>query len=89
MITTRTILDSFVRKYSAIIGITEGELKNLFEFNPVVIGKPLSFFGGYINFFYSFHSIPCIGFVLYFKGKSIYFSGDHFYDPEKYRFHFL
>lgn len=38
--------------------------------------------GANFNFFYSFHPIPCIGFEISYKGKSIYFSADHFYHPE-------
>ena len=36
-----------------------------------------------MNFFYSFHSIPCLGFTAHFENKSIYFSGDTFYNPDR------
>lgn len=37
--------------------------------------------GGAIDFHYSLHSIPCLGFTISMCGKSIYFSGDTYYDP--------
>lgn len=62
LITTRTIMNSFLRKYSNLTGIKRDEIRKLFIFRPVVIGTRMKIFGGSINFFYSFHVIPCIGF---------------------------
>lgn len=76
-------MGSFIRKYAAIVGMKENELSQLFKFRPVVIGAPLNFNGASFNFFYSFHSIPCVGFNVSFRGKSIYFSADTFYEPEQ------
>ena len=82
MITTRTIMNSFLRKYSALSGISIPQLNELFLFRPAIIGVPLPLFGANFNFFYMFHPIPCLGFEVFYKGKSIYFSADHYYDPE-------
>lgn len=58
------------------------QLSELFLFRPAIIGVPLPLFGASFSFFYAFHPIPCIGFEVHYKGKSIYFSADHFYNPE-------
>lgn len=81
IITTKTIMGSFIRKYAAVVDINERDLSQLFKFRPVVIGTPLKFNGASFNFFYSLHAIPCIGFSVTYKTKSMYFSGDTYYDP--------
>jgi phosphoribosyl 1,2-cyclic phosphodiesterase len=83
VITTQTIMGSFLRKYSAITGLPITQLSSLFKFRPVTIGSPCFINGGQFKFFYSLHSIPAIGFSAEFKGKSIFFSADTFYHPEK------
>lgn len=83
VITTHTIMNSYLRKYSAITGMTIDTLKKFFVFRPVTIGSPLLINGASFKFHYSFHSIPTIGFSVHFGGKSIYYSGDTFYDPSK------
>jgi len=75
-------MNSFLRKYSALSGFSSSQLAELFLFRPAIIGVPLPLFGASFNFFYTFHPIPCIGFEVFYKGKSIYFSADHFYHPE-------
>lgn len=65
VITTRTIMNSFLRKYSAVSGIAIEELKHLFIFRPVTIGTTLNIYGAFFRFFYSFHAIPCIGFEVH------------------------
>lgn len=82
VITTRTILGSFIKKYSAITGITEEGLKNLFKFRPVLIGASHYIQGAEFRFRYSLHTIPCLSFEVFYEGKSLYFSGDTYYDPE-------
>lgn len=72
-----------MRKYCALANLTEDQLKVLFTFRPAIIGKPVSVHGAKFNFFYSLHTIPCMGFECKYEGKSIYFSGDTFYDPER------
>ncbi|CAD8146794.1 unnamed protein product [Paramecium pentaurelia] len=83
IITTRTIMYSFLRKYSAISNLSQEQIKSLFIFRPAILGVPLNIYGAEFEFFYAFHSIPCIGFRVKYQNKSIYFSGDTFYDPVK------
>jgi hypothetical protein len=45
LITTELILGSFLRKYSAISGLSTDFLKKLFVFRPVTVGAPLPVFG--------------------------------------------
>jgi phosphoribosyl 1,2-cyclic phosphodiesterase len=59
------------------------QLKKFFKFRPAMIGNECKVNGGSIEFYYALHSIPCIGFICRYQGKSIYFSGDTFYYPEK------
>lgn len=37
--------------------------------------------GASINVFYALHTIPCIGFIIKYHDRSIYFSADTYYDP--------
>ena len=83
IMTTETIMGSFTRKYAATMGAKVNEVMSLFEFRPVCIGKDILLHGATFRFFYSFHSVPTIGFEIYHGGKSLYFSGDTYYDPEK------
>ena len=76
-------MNSFVRKYSALSGISINVVQMLFKFRPVIIGAPLSLNGATFRFFYTLHSIPCIGFEVFLQDKSIFFSGDTFFDPKK------
>ncbi len=64
-------------------------MKNLFYFRQATIGFPTNINGVEFNFFYSLHTIPCIGFIANYEEKSIYFSGDTFYNPEKMKELFL
>jgi hypothetical protein len=79
--TTQTIMHSFVRKYSAIANVTPEDLMSLFRFYPVTMDAPLRLFGSEINFHYTIHTIPCIGFSVYFGGKSIFYSADTRNEP--------
>lgn len=79
--TTPTILGSFLRKYSALSGLSEDLLRRTFVFNPVKIGAPLRVHGAEISFFYTLHSIPALGFEVFYGGKSLAFSGDSLYEP--------
>jgi len=76
LMTTPVIFQSFLRKYSAISGFSKNFLQKLFIFRPVTIGEPIPAHGGKLNFFYSLHSIPCLGLEVFFKGKSMVYSGD-------------
>jgi metal-dependent hydrolase (beta-lactamase superfamily II) len=81
IITTKTILNSFMRKYSALADMDETFLRGLFVFRPVTIGANMNILGGKFKFFYSIHPIPCIGFEVCYEDKALYFSGDTFYNP--------
>jgi Cyclic nucleotide-binding domain len=82
LISTPTIMGSFIRKYSALTGISKQTFEKMFIFRPVTIGSYIDVLGASFRFFYSYHSIPCIGFDVTYCGKSIYFSADTFFDPE-------
>ncbi|EGR27765.1 hypothetical protein IMG5_189660 [Ichthyophthirius multifiliis] len=82
IITTSTIINSFINKYSKMVQINSQLLRRLFKFKPVVIGAPINLNGCIIRFHYNFHVIPCIGFEINNQNNSIYFSGYCFYDPK-------
>lgn len=81
--TTPTILASFLKKYSALSGITEEQLRRTFSFRPVGIGQPTQINGAELYFFYTLHSIPTIGFEAFYGGKSLAFSADTLYEPNE------
>lgn len=81
--TTPTILASFLKKYSALSGITEDQLRRTFSFQPVRIGQPTAVNGAELYFFYTLHSIPTIGFEAFYGGKSLAFSSDTLYLPSE------
>jgi CRP-like cAMP-binding protein len=83
--TTPTILGSFLRKYSALSGISEEELRSTFTFSPVTIGAPTKIHGAELYFSYTLHSVPTIGFEAYYGGKSLAFSSDTLYEPDTIR----
>lgn len=85
LFTSATIYESFLRKYSAISGLSTDFLNELFRFRPVYLGEPNYWKGAVFTFFYSLHSIPCIGFKIEFKGKSMVYSADTFYEAKKLR----
>jgi hypothetical protein len=71
---------SFMKKYSALSRIPEENLETLFYYRPATIGASLNIYGAEFNFFYSLHTIPCIGFEVFMGSKSLFFSGDTFFD---------
>ncbi len=81
--TTPHILGSFLRKYSALSGLSEDLLRRTFSFHPVRIGAPVHVRGGELWFKYTLHSIPTIGFEAFYGNRSISISGDTLYDPER------
>ncbi|PRP86006.1 putative transcriptional regulator, Crp/Fnr family protein [Planoprotostelium fungivorum] len=84
IMTTPTIMHSFLRKYSALTSLRESELQRLFTYKqPVTCGELMRINGADIRFHYSLHTIPCIGFEVFYGGKSIYFSGDTCNIPER------
>ena len=82
-LSTKTILASFLRKYSAISGLTVNELTKLFQYRTFLINTPVYICGARFIFNYSFHSIPSLCFEVNYKDKWFYFSGDTFFVPEK------
>lgn len=85
IITTPTIMSSFIRKYSAIIGIDPEDLRKLFHFRPVTIGHPLTLYGAIFEFYYTLHSIPCICISVKHGGESLFYSSDTLWDPVQVR----
>jgi len=81
VITTPTIYKSFIRKYAALSELSPAILQHCHRHKPAIIGKPLRFQGATFHFIYTLHSIPCVGFRVEWRGRSIVFTGDHFNDP--------
>ncbi len=81
--TTPHFLGSFLRKYSALSGLSEDLLRRTFSFHPVRIGEPVHVRGGELWFRYTLHSIPTIGFDAFYGNRSISISADTLYDPER------
>lgn len=79
--TTKTVMKSFLKKYSSLTGEPVSYLINLFDFRPVNIGKPVFMHGGKFSFNYTLHSIPAIGFTLDFQDQTFVYSSDHQGDP--------
>ena len=79
---TKTVMKSFLQKYSSLTGEPVSYLINLFDFRPVYIGKPVYMHGAKFRFYYTLHSIPAIGFTLDFQDQSFVYSSDHQADPE-------
>ncbi|GBG23912.1 cGMP-dependent 3',5'-cGMP phosphodiesterase A [Hondaea fermentalgiana] len=80
--TTQTIMDSFIRKYSAISNLDANFLRGLFVFERVKIGETKTIHNGEWNFHYSLHVIPTIGFEVKFKGEGLVYSGDTCTSPK-------
>jgi CRP-like cAMP-binding protein/phosphoribosyl 1,2-cyclic phosphodiesterase len=83
--TTNTIMQSFLRKYSALINKPISYLKQLFQFQSIKIGTPIIIHGASFKFNYSLHSIPTIGFNVDFQGKTIAYSSDHLNKPDTFK----
>lgn len=82
LITTPTIYKSFIRKYSALSALSPALLRHCHRYKPAIIGEPLRFQGATLNFTYSLHTIPCVGFRVEWRGRSMVFTADHFNSPE-------
>ena len=79
--TTKTVMVSFLRKYSSLTNTTIGDLMKLFNYHPIKIDKPVFIHGAKFKFFYTLHSIPTIGFKMEFHDQSFFYSSDHNNDP--------
>lgn len=78
--TTETVMESFVRKYQPLTGLSRNTFMSLFKFHPINLQVPIRINGGEFRFFYTLHSIPTIGFEVYFQGKSFVNSSDSLND---------
>ncbi len=78
--TTPTVIDSFVRKYRGLLGLSTEQVHTLFDFSPITIGLPVNIAGAQFLFRYNFHPIPTLGFDVTFQGKTVAYSGDHLND---------
>lgn len=78
--TTPTIFSSFVKKASLLTTLSETDIVELIDFIPVMIGKPINVNGAILTFSYRLHSIPTIGFEVFFKGKTVVYTSDHLND---------
>jgi glyoxylase-like metal-dependent hydrolase (beta-lactamase superfamily II) len=81
VITTPTIYKSFIRKYAALASLSPALLRHSHRHKPAVIGQPLRFQGATFHFTYSLHAIPCVGFRVEWRGRSMVFTGDHLNSP--------
>jgi len=79
--TTKTIMNSFLTKYSILTDIPYKILEKTFDFFPVMLGYPHAILGGRFLFKYSFHSIPTIWFETFFQDQSFTYSSDIFNHP--------
>lgn len=82
--TTRTILSSWLYKYSTLTQIPQQELASLFDFIPITIGEKVNIKGAWFRFRYMLHSIPTMGFDFKFRGRSFVYSSDHLNSKEKF-----
>ena len=80
--TTKTVMDSFMRKYTALTQMSKERLCELFTFDPILVGEPVFIEGVEFIFHYTLHSIPALGFSLQYKNKSFFYSSDHLNHPE-------
>jgi len=81
VITTPTIYKSFIRKYAALSALSPALLRHSHRYKAAIIGQPLRFQGATFEFIYSLHTIPCVGFRVEWRGRSLVFTGDHFNSP--------
>ncbi|MFN4244569.1 MAG: cyclic nucleotide-binding domain-containing protein [Brevinematia bacterium] len=76
--TTKTIWESFKRKYSSLLGVKEDFFDNICDFRAVKVGENVNIENGIFKFHYALHSIPTIGFTVEFEGKTLFYSSDTF-----------
>ena len=79
--TTETVMDSFIRKYTALTKMSKTQLYNLFKFKPVTIDTPMFIEGAKFIYHYTLHSIPTIGFRMHYQNQSFLYTSDHLNDP--------
>ena len=81
VMTTKTVIEMFLRKYTKMSGLKKGFLRRLFEFREAPVQHYICWQGAQLRFFYSLHAVPCVGLEVKFRGRSMAYSGDTFYDP--------
>ena len=81
VITTPTIYKSFIRKYAALSALSPALLRHSHRYKRATIGEPLRFQGATFKFIYTLHTIPCVGFRVEWRCRSMVFTGDHFNSP--------
>ena len=81
LFTTPLVYRSFITKYASLIGGSAGRIDQLTDFRPVTIGRPVTILGGEFIFHYTFHTIPALGFEIFYRGRSFCYSGDTLNDP--------
>jgi hypothetical protein len=81
LFTSPTIFGSWLRKWSALAGIPDAELRRLVDFHPVQVGRPVDVHGAKLLFRFTLHSIPTLAFEAHYEGASFNYSGDTLNDP--------
>ncbi|MGC8964652.1 MAG: cyclic nucleotide-binding domain-containing protein [Brevinematia bacterium] len=76
--TTRTIWESFKRKYRGLMGVSDDFFNTICTPKLVKVGKEINFENAIFKFHYALHSIPTIGFFVEFEGKTLFYSSDTF-----------
>ena len=82
LLTTREIAESLIIKIrGAVDDLTEDDIRKFIDFHYVDAGidaalEPIRLLGADWRFYYSVHSIPCIGFDVSIGGKTLFISGD-------------
>ncbi|MBI3892796.1 MAG: cAMP/cGMP-dependent 3',5'-cyclic-AMP/GMP phosphodiesterase [Candidatus Wallbacteria bacterium] len=79
--TTPTVMQSFVAKYAPLTGLPPERFRSLFDFVPVKVGDPVYLHGAEATFRYSLHSIPCAGFDIKLRGRSLLYPSDTLNEP--------
>ncbi|GMH47576.1 hypothetical protein TL16_g00096, partial [Triparma laevis f. inornata] len=74
---TKTIYDSFIRKYAALSGLRPKMLRSASRFRQIRIGTPVKICGASFEFFYNLDTVPSLGFTISFGGKILLFTGGH------------
>lgn len=80
--TTPTVMESFVRKYRGLLGLTQAQVKALFDFHPIIVHQDINIAGGTFHFVYNFHPIPTLGFDVRYQQKRLAYSGDNLNDRD-------
>lgn len=81
IITAPSIYTSFIRKYSALSGLSPRLLRHSHRFRPAIVGKPLRFQGATFHFNFTLHTIPCLAVRVEWRGRSVVLTGDHLNMP--------